>query len=345
VRLTHRGILHCGTVTGSAFQITAGDVALALLPLYHTATHFIPLPVLMAGGTVVVHEGFKAETAFALLEDARVTLFPTVSAVATLMAKHAESSGRLGGLEDLRMVFFGGAGVPDALLSAWARFAPNTAIANVYGLTEMGPAVAAHDPNRHPPKPGSVGPPYRGIEVRIEGDPAPNTIGEILVRAPSMTAGYWRNEQATQEALRDGWLHTGDLGFLDEDGFLYISGRRKHMLKRGGENVFPNEVEAAIIRHPAVKEVIVVGVPDEVMGERVAALLAPQPGVDLDAEDVVAYAAQRLADFKVPELVAVLAPELPKNSVGKVDLRGLQARARTDGFEFLEFRRGRPVRR
>jgi acyl-CoA synthetase (AMP-forming)/AMP-acid ligase II len=243
------------------------------------------------------------------------------------------------------MVYFGGAGVPDSLLASWARFAPDTAIANVYGLTEMGPAVSGHDPTIHPPRPGSVGPPYPGIEVRIEADPPPGVIGEILVRAPSMMAGYWRNEAASKEALRDGWLHTGDLGFLDADGFLFISGRQKHMLKRGGENVFPNEVEAVIIRHPAVKEVIVIGVPDEVMGERVAAVLAPQPGGELDAADVIAYCAQRLADFKVPELVAVLAPELPKNSVGKVDLRGLQARVRGEGFDFVEFRRGRLLSR
>jgi len=345
VRLTHEGILHCATVCGNAFEITGDDVALALLPLYHTSTHFIALPTLMAGGTVVVHEGFNADAAFALLERHGVTLFPTVSAVATLMAKHAERTRREGGLEHLRMVYFGGAGVPDSLLASWARFAPSTAIANVFGLTEMGPAVAGHIPTKHPPKPGTVGPPYAGIAVRIDGDPGPGAVGEILVRGRSMMAGYWRNEDATRAALRDGWLHTGDLGFLDEDGFLSISGRQKHMLKRGGENVFPNEVEAVIIRHPAVKEVIVVGVPDEVMGERVAALLSPQPGARLEPEEVVAICAEQLAEFKVPELVAVLEPELPKNSVGKVDLRGLHAKARDAGFEFLEFRRGRPVRR
>ena len=129
---------------------------------------------------------------------------------------------------------------------------------------------------------------------------------------------------------------------MDEDGYIYIAGREKHMIKRGGENVFPDEVEAVIIRHGQVKEVAVLAVPDEVMGERVAAILAPAAGVaEIDLESVISQCREELADFKVPELVTVVEPELPKNNVGKMDVRGMRDGAAAGEYSFVNFRRGR----
>ncbi|HVW46649.1 MAG TPA: AMP-binding protein [Solirubrobacterales bacterium] len=346
-RLSHRAILNCARIVGERFGITAEDVALANLPLYHTATHFIPLPTLVAGGTVVVHEGFKVEEAFELLERHRITLFPTVTAVAILMEKFATAKAgeREFDLDALRKVFVGGAGVPPSLLDSWSAFAPRTTMVNCYGLTEMAPAVSSHDPGLMDAPSGSVGLPYPGVEVRIvreDGGPADaDEVGEVLIRSASVMSGYLDNPEATAAALRDGWLHTGDLGTRDADGFLAIVGRKKHMLKRGGENVFPDEVEAALIRHPSVREAIVVGVPDEVMGERVGAIVASQAEAVVEPGELVSACAGLLADFKVPEYVSVVDGELPKNAVGKVDARRLHEAAREGTIDWIDLRRGR----
>jgi long-chain acyl-CoA synthetase len=344
-RLSHRAVLNCARIVGDRFEIGPEDVTLAMLPLYHTATHFVPLPTLVRGGTVVIHEGFKVEEAFDLLIDHRITHFPTVTAVAVLMAKFVSQSGRALDLSRLRKVYIGGAGVPPTLLDSWAAFAPETAIVNCYGLTENSPAVASLDPSLMEAKTGSVGLPYDGIEVRIVsedgGEVQVDEIGEILVRGDSTMSGYLDNPEASAATLRDGWLYTGDLGTRDAEGYMWIVGRKKHMLKRGGENVFPDEVEAALIKHAAVREAIVVGVPDEVMGERVGAIVAAQPGTDPDPAEVVASCRELLADFKLPEFVEIRAGELPKNSVGKVDARHLHEDAREGRVTWTDLRRGR----
>ncbi|HVW46340.1 MAG TPA: AMP-binding protein [Solirubrobacterales bacterium] len=349
VRLTHRSIVHAAAVSGNAYRITADDVALALLPLYHTTTHFMPLPTLMAGGTVVPQEGFGAATVFDLLERHRVTLFPMVTAIGVLMAGHARETGRRPRLDSLRYLFVGGAAVPRSLISDWGEIAPATGIVNSYGLTEMGPPVAGLLPDVHAQREGSVGPPYEGIEVMIadpDGTPqAPGEVGEILTRGDSIMAGYWRNEEATAAAIRDGWLRTGDLGRQDEDGYLWIVGREKQMIKRGGENVFPNEVEDVLSRHPQVAEAQVVGVPDEVMGERVCAIVSAPAGVEVDDEGVIAYCREQMSDLKVPEYLVVLPGELPKNGIGKVDVRLLAERARGGALPLRDFRRGRARQR
>ncbi len=329
VRLTHRGILHCVSAVSEYFEIADTDVTLSALPLYHSATHFAALPTLVHGGTLVLQERFHAEETFALLARHRVTLFPAVTAIAILMAKLALSAGTTPGLPALRKAFIGGAAVPEGLLADWARFAPHTAIVNTYGLTEMSPAVCGMDPTRDQTKRGSVGRPYRDIELRIDAIDEPLATGspptgEILVRGPSQMIGYWNNPEATAAALTDGWLRTGDLGYLD-DGYLFIVGRKKHMVKRGGENVFPNEVEAVLSRIPEIKEVAVVAVPDDVMGERVGAMVVPQPGATVSPAEVLAACQDDLAPFKIPEYVAILDHDLPKNAANKVDARLLFA--------------------
>jgi acyl-CoA synthetase (AMP-forming)/AMP-acid ligase II len=345
VRLSHRGIVHAAAVTGKACAIDGDDVALALLPLYHTTTHFMAFPTLIAGGRVVAHEGFRPADAFDLIARHGVTLFPAVTAIAVLMAAYARQEARVPDLTRLRYVFFGGAGVPRTLVSDWARISPGTGVVNCYGLTEMGPPVSALIPGVHEDRAGSIGPAYEGIDARItdhDGHPVPTgEVGEILVRGESMMTGYWRNENATKAALRDGWLRTGDLGYQDADGYLWIAGREKHLIKRGGENVFPNEVEDVLSRHPDVAEALVVAVPDDVMGERVCAIVSARAGAALDGADVVAHCREHIADYKVPEHLVIVPGELPKNSVGKVDVRLLQRKAGNGELPLQDFRRGR----
>lgn len=343
VTLTHANVLACVRACAAAFRVDADDVAYGVLPLYHTSVHFIPLPTLLRGGTVVLEEGFSAASAFAAMERHGVTLLPTVTSIAVLMAKHHRSAEHRPDLSALRKILLGGGGVPTSLVEAWQEIAPGAAPVNCYGMTEMAPAISVMDPSEVPLRPGSVGLPYPGNEIRIEaadgGDAPTGEVGEILVRGPSRMVGYWRNEEATAAVLRDGWLATGDLGRLDDDGYLTIVGRAKWMLKRGGENVFPDEVEAVLIRHDAVNEVMVVGVPDEVMGERVAAVVALRPGADLDAAALRAWSLERLAAFKVPDLYVLQPDELPKNAVGKIDAARLKRDAAQGAIAWTDVRR------
>src|SRR5690606_17939430 len=153
--LTHRNVLACAAICARAFNITADDVALAVLPLHHTATHFIPLPTLIQGGSVVLRERFEVTSAFELLEQHKVSLFPTVTAIAIMMASHQQATGLRPDLSALRKLFVGGANVPVALLEQWQSFAPGTAIVNCYGMTEMGPAIASMDPTAMPERLGT----------------------------------------------------------------------------------------------------------------------------------------------------------------------------------------------
>jgi acyl-CoA synthetase (AMP-forming)/AMP-acid ligase II len=347
VRLTHRGILHCVTVVAEAFDLGAADVTLCQLPMYHVSMHVTALPTLLVGGTLAVFDGFDAEQVLAVLAELNVTIFSAVSATAALLMKRVElDPDRYRPLVSLRQIHIGGAHIPGSLVAAWERFAPRSVAVSTYGLTEMSPAVTRMDASTHPFKRSSVGLPYRGIEVEIgptddaDGRLAPGEIGEILVRGPSMMAGYLGNPQRTEQALAGGWLHTGDLGYRDGDGYLFVVGRAKNILKRGGETIFPDEILSVIVDHPDVKEAAVVAVPDDVMGERVAVAVMLQPGRVRDAAALSAHCATRLADFKVPEYFAFSEDELPKTAAGKIAPREILARIERGELDVEDMRRG-----
>jgi acyl-CoA synthetase (AMP-forming)/AMP-acid ligase II len=150
-------------------------------------------------------------------------------------------------------------------------------------------------------------------------DQDPETgVGELLIRGPNVVSGYWAKPQATAETFVDGWLHTGDMARIDRDGFVQIVDRKKDMICRGGENVYCVEVENALAAHPSVFEVAVIGVPDEVMGEKVGAIIVPRPGRDIDPSDILSFAQGELGDFKVPQYISLRADPLPRNAGGKI---------------------------
>ena len=167
----------------------------------------------------------------------------------------------------------------------------------------------------------SIGKPLEDVEVQIVDENqeavAVGDIGEIMARGPRLMSGYWNQQEETAEALKDGWLHTGDLGYFDEDGYIFLSGRAKDFIKRGGEMISPEEVEQVIQAHPSVDEVAVIGVPDLHWGERVRAIVVNKPGCKVDENDVIEYCRLRLSSFKKPESVIVV-EELPRNPLGKV---------------------------
>jgi acyl-CoA synthetase (AMP-forming)/AMP-acid ligase II len=298
--------------------LAPGDRLGMILPLFHAnaqiATFTVPLTV---GCEVVMWERFSAKTFWETvkeLEPVSISAVPTILA-ALLNAPGAEQASNT----SLRYIICGAAPLSRELMEAFEeRF--DIRILEGYGLTES-TCVSSLNPYYGARKPGSIGLPVRGQQMRIagrDGKEAPfGEYGEIVLRGPNIMPGYLKNAEATAESIKDGWLHTGDIGYMDEDGYYFIVDRSKDMIIRGGENIYPREIEEVLYEHEGILECAVIGIPDEVRGEEVLAVVAPKPGVTLDAEEVRAFSAERLARFKVPARVEV-ADELPKTPTGKI---------------------------
>jgi long-chain acyl-CoA synthetase len=223
-------------------------------------------------------------------------------------------------LSELRYIVSGGAPLPPETADELLRRVPHVEIREGYGLTETAALVSSTPPGEA--RLGSVGKPAPGVEVRIDGD---GDVGEICVRSRSVMLGYWRAPDETAEAIVDGWLRTGDLGYLDEDGYLYVVDRKKDLIIRGGFNVFPRDVEEALLEHPSVAAAGVVGQPDEAHGEEVVAFVELNPGQKVTPEELVAFGKERIGGYKYPREVHVVG-SLPLTPVGKVDRKALRAR-------------------
>jgi fatty-acyl-CoA synthase len=234
-------------------------------------------------------------------------------------------------LPALHTVCLGGAPVAEAFLAGASKRMPGVTFANVWGLTEGTSIVTCAMGQEWLDRPWSVGRPVPGVEVAVAVDgerpaaPDPGAVGELWVRGPVVTAGYWHRPEATAKTFgADGWLRTGDVGRVDADGYVQVLDRMKDMIIRGGENIYSLEVEAVLARHPAVADVAVVGVPDQVMGERVRAVVVLRPGETLTLDALRDWAGTQLADYKLPvELVPL--DELPRNANSKILKRRLAA--------------------
>ena len=233
---------------------------------------------------------------------------------------------RLPNLEDfdlsaLEMIMCGGQPVSAATTSRAQEIFPTTDFIQVYGLTEGGGTVTFVPPQDAHRKPGSAGKASMHAEIRLEAldgsEVEQGGDGEILVRAPSVTAGYWDDPEMTDEIIVDGWLHTGDMGRFDEEGYLYISGRKGDMIISGGMNIFPSEIEAVLREHATVSDAAVVGLPDEKWGEIVCAVIEAAPGSIVDERAIIDYCTERLASYKKPSSVKVI-DELPRTPSGKL---------------------------
>ncbi len=288
-----------------------------------------PMKLGMAG---LFQARFDAGRWFSYVEAQRPTACFLVPSMARLLVSHPRWP--TADLDSLTLVSVGSAPLPNETLVALCDRLPRAVVTNGYGMTEAGPAYCTITKDEVLHRLGSVGKPMPPMEVRIvdpaTGDDLPaGERGEILIRARGRQREYYRDPEATAAAwTTDGWLHSGDIGELDDDGFLYVVGRMKEIIIRGGNNIHATDVESVLYEHPGVLEAAVVGVPHEVLGEDVAAFVVPRPGSVLDADDIGTFCRQRLADYKCPRRITIL-DELPRNATGKVVKRQLVDRAPT----------------
>jgi acyl-CoA synthetase (AMP-forming)/AMP-acid ligase II len=231
----------------------------------------------------------------------------------------------------VRWVNYGGAPIAPDLVGRIMEAFPNARLGNGFGLTETSSitTLLPHEYARERPETVGFAAPVVDLDL-FEVDPSTGA-GELLVRGPNVVQGYWNKPEATAQTFTSGWLHTGDMARIDEQGFVQIVDRKKDMICRGGENVYCVEVENVLAAHGSVFEVAVVGVPDEVMGEKVGAVVVPQPGKQIDVSELLSFAATQLADFKVPQFVAVRNEPLPRNPGGKILKPALRKETRWEG--------------
>lgn len=294
-----------------------GNVALAALPLFHSFGQTCNQNAALFGGAALSYlERFEPAAALEAMERDGVTLFAGVPTMYFHLLHHQEAGRR--DLGSLRFCTSGGAAMPVEVMRAFEeRY--GVKILEGYGLSETSP-IATFNVMWKERKPGSIGEPIWGCDVRVadqEGHPLPvGEVGELVVRGYNVMKGYWQRPEATADAFRSGWFHTGDMGRMDEDGYLWIVDRKKDLIIRGGFNVYPREVEEVLYAHPAVREAAVIGVPDPAHGEEVKAFVALEDG-STTPQEIQAWCRERLAASKYPRQVEVL-PELPKGSTGKI---------------------------
>jgi O-succinylbenzoic acid--CoA ligase len=311
------------SAVGSALNLGTrpDDRWLAVLPLFHVGGLSILLRSVIYGVPALIHERFDPDAVNAAIDEEGVS---HVSVVSAMLGRMLDARGDRPYPPTLRCLLLGGGPVPLPLLERCAAI--GAPVVQTYGLTETTSQAVTLAPADALTKLGSAGQPLLPTELRIEQDGAPvqaGEAGEIVVRGPTVTPGYWRRPEATA-AIRDGWLHTGDLGYLDADGYLYVLDRRDDLIISGGENVYPAEVEAVLLAYPGVAEAGVIGVPDPQWGQVAVAVVVPQPGATLDPADLSAFCAARLARYKVPARIDLTSEPLPRTAAGKLLRRELR---------------------
>jgi len=314
--LTYGNHLWSATASALNLGLRPDDRWLACLPLFHVGGLSILLRSAIYGTAAIVHPGFDAARVNAAIDDDGVTI---ISVVANMLQRMLDQRDDRPYPASLRCVLLGGGPAPEPLLRRCAAI--GVPVVQTYGLTETASQIATLAPQDALDKLGSAGKPLFGAELRIVGEDgaacAPGVAGEIVVRGPTVTPGYLNRPEETAAALRDGWLHTGDLGQLDDDGYLYVLDRRDDLIVSGGENVYPAEIEAALQSHPDVAEAGVYGVEDERWGRAPAAVVVLRPGAAADAGALLAHCRIRLAAYKTPHRID-FTDALPRNAAGKL---------------------------
>lgn len=323
--LIHHEMIFFNSInTSLRLDLRENDSHVSFLPFFHTGGWNVLLtPSLHKGARSIICERFDPDQVLEIIERERVSILFGVPTMMDMMArsKRFEDSD----LSSLRFAVVGGEPMPIPLIELWqSRGVP---IRQGYGLTEFGPNVFSLSERDSIRKKGSIGLPNFYIEARVVNeagqDIGPHEVGELWLKGPSATKGYWQNESGTRDLFHQDWLKTGDLVRQDEEGFYFVVGRSKDMFISGGENVYPPEVEQALREHPEVQDVAVIGVSDEQWGEVGKAFIVSKTGLPIESEDLKSFCLQRLAKFKIPKHF-IFIDDLPKGDSGKILKRNLQ---------------------
>jgi long-chain acyl-CoA synthetase len=327
VLLTHGNLLANARQIAEWLRLTERDRALMIMPLFHVnALMTTGLAALWAGASAVVAPRFSASRHWQMVSDYGVTYFGSVATMLSML-NHRYPDGLPEGLDTgrLRFALCGSAPVPVEVMRQFESLF-NCPVIEGYGLSES-TCRSTFNPVEGR-RAGSIGLPI-GNEVKIfdpeDRELGPREVGEIVLRGPNIMKAYYRNEAATREAFRSGWLHTGDLGYRDEDGFFYIVDRKSDMIIRGGENIYPREIDEVLYQHPEVKDAATVGVPDPLYGEQVRSFVVLREGSRAREQELIEFCRARLADFKCPARVEVV-EDIPKGPTGKLLKRELVKR-------------------
>jgi acyl-CoA synthetase (AMP-forming)/AMP-acid ligase II len=307
-----------------------GDCMLVAMPCAHIGGTGLVNIAIASGVRSLVQAEFSPVGVLEAIEAGATHMF-IVPAALQMVVQHPRAATT--DFSNLKYLMYGAAPMPLELLKEAVRTMPTTKFLQAYGMTETSGTISILPPEDHSlegnQRMRSAGKACPGVEIEVRGpdnvEVRRGEVGEVCIRSPSNTAGYWRLPEATAKTIdADGWLHTGDAGVMDEDGYVYIQDRIKDMIISGGENVYPAEVESAIYGHPAIAEVAVIGVPSAKWGEEVKACVVAKPGMAVDEADVIAWTRERIAAFKAPKSVDVI-PVMPRNASGKILRRELRA--------------------
>lgn len=328
--ITHRNLIADAVLWRTWLDLDESDILMGVAPLFHiTGLAAGAALSLLAGAPLVLAHRFDAATTIDLIERHRTTFI--VGAITVFTAIMNDPTFRRERLQSLRLTLSGGAPVAPAMVTRW-REAAGTYIQNCYGLTETTSLTHLVPVGQEAPvDPGSgalsIGIPVSGIDVEVHDDAGrplpPGEIGEIVIGGPPVTPGYWRKPEETATALPDGRLRTGDVGFMDEQGWFYLVDRRKDLIVASGYKVWPREVEDVLLEHPAVREAAVVGAPDAYRGETVHAFISLRPGHATEPAELIGFCRERMAAYKYPRAITML-EELPKTATGKILRRELR---------------------
>ncbi len=309
------------------------------VPLYHVAGMQAVISAVYGMRTLVIQRQFEAESWMQLVQDEQVSRAMMVPTMLKMLLDHPGRPNY--DLSSLAVLTYGAAPMPREVIKRAIVEMEDTQFINAFGQTEASATITALGPEDHNVKGlseaerekkferlGSIGKPLPGVDIRIvdeDGNDVPtNDVGEIIASGPQLMKGYWQQDDVTAETIKNGWLFTGDLGYQDDEGYIFLAGRAKDFIKRAGEMISPEEVEQALMAHPAVDEAAIIGVPDEDWGERVRAIVVLKQGQSATEDELIEHSRKRLASFKKPEHVVFSAEPLPRNPLGKVLKRDLK---------------------
>jgi long-chain acyl-CoA synthetase len=322
--LTHQNLTRNCEITRDMFGINGEVVTLGALPLFHSFGQTCSMnATIAAGGTLSLIPRFDPGKALEIIERDQVNLFQGVPTMYSAIL-HQEGRDKVD-TSTLELCVSGGSAMPVELMRGFED-AFGCKILEGYGLSESSPVASFNQPDRER-KPGSIGIPIEGVEMKVVDDDgnevAQGEVGEIVIRGHNVMKGYWNKPDETGDTLRDGWLHTGDMAKVDEDGYFFIVDRKKDLIIRGGYNVYPREIEEVLYEHPAVREAAVIGINDDKLGEEVGAAVALKDGEDASAQELRDFVKEQVAAYKYPRRVWFV-DELPKGPTGKILKREIE---------------------